>query len=512
MPTTSTKKTSKSSSSAPPVDNSYGRLQPQAVEIEQAVLGALMIDSMAFDLVHDVLHPATFYETRHQHIYTAIQALSYSDRPIDMMTVVEELRRQGTLETVGGDTYIMDLTARVASSAHIVYHAHILAQKALARQLISYASTIEGRAFDETEDVNELMQEAEAQLFELSQQNIRQDYRHIAPILRQAEEDLKVAAANPSGMTGIPTGYHRLDKITNGWQNSDLIILAGRPAMGKTSLALSIVKNMCVDRQIPVGFFSLEMSDVQLADRLMSNVFEIEGTKILSGQLDKDEWQRFDKNIERLRQAPLYIDETASLSVFELRTKARRLVREKGVKIIVIDYLQLMTASGMRYGNRQEEVSHISKALKGLAKELKIPIIALAQLNRSVEVREGIEAKRPQLSDLRESGAIEQDADLVLFVHRPEYYKIYEDRDGSDLRGKAEVIIAKHRKGATDIVRLRFAAQYTRFEDITATAPTTDGSDAGEIIDSRYGSDEARYALPTDDDPLGGPLADIVPY
>jgi replicative DNA helicase len=276
---------------------------------------------------------------------------------------------------------------------------------------------------------------------------------------------LQKASENSGGLTGIPTGYTDLDKMTSGWQKSDLVIIAGRPAMGKTSFALSLAKNISVDFNEPIAFFSLEMDNVQLVNRLLSNVCEIPGSKILNGQLSSDEWGRLDQNIRKLEGAPIYLDDTAGLSVFELRTKARRLVREKGVKLIMIDYLQLMNANGMKFGSRQEEVSTISRSLKGLAKELRIPIIALSQLSRNVEGREGAEGKRPLLSDLRESGAIEQDADMVLFVHRPEYYRIFEDEQHRDLRGMAQIIVAKHRKGATGDVLLRFRGEFTRFQN-----------------------------------------------
>ncbi len=510
-----TKNSKRTSKKVEAIDTSYGHLQPQAVDIEQVVLGALMIDSDAFALISETLHPETFYEPRHQYIYSAVQALAFDEHPVDIMTVVEELKRQGTLDKAGGETYVVELSSRVASSAHIEYHAQILVHKSILRQLISFASGVETKAFDETVDVDELMQETEAELFTLSQKNIRTDYQPIGPILTEAEQKLHLAGENTSGLTGLPTGYARLDKITSGWQNSDLIIVAGRPAMGKTAFALSLAKSLAVDSQIPVAFFSLEMSNVQLANRLMSNVFEIEGSKILSGRLDDAEWERLDQHIESLKRAPLYIDDTASLSVFELRTKARRLVREKKIKAIIIDYLQLMTASGMKYGSRQEEVSNISKSLKSLAKELDIPIIALSQLNRGVETREGIEGKRPQLSDLRESGAIEQDSDLVLFVHRPEYYRLFEDEKGNDLRGKAEIIIAKHRKGATDIVTLRFKGQFTRFEDVNSIPTEWASRDTeGEMMSSKLDVSGVQYENDDDIDPLtgGGVIEDTVPF
>ncbi len=467
----------------PKINNEYAHIQPQAVDIERLVLGALMIDKDAFSIVSEILRPETFYEPRHQNIYKAVQSLNMAENPVDIMTVIEELKRQGTLEEIGGPTYIMDLSSHVASSAHIEYHAKILAQKFLARQLISFAGVIETKAFDETVDVDDLMQEAEGSLFELSQKNMRKDYTPIEPVIKEAIGIMQNAASNEGGLTGLPTGYGKLDDYTAGWQKSDLIIIAGRPAMGKTSFALSLAKNVAVDNYRPIAFFSLEMNNVQLVNRLISNVCEIDGKKILSGQLDDEEWKRLDNNVRKLQSAPIYIDDTEGISIFELRSKARRLVREKNVEMIMIDYLQLMNASGARFGNRQEEVSTISRSLKGLAKELNIPVIALSQLNRTVENRDGIEGKRPQLSDLRESGAIEQDADMVLFVHRPEYYRIYTDEKGNDLHGMAQIIIAKHRKGGTGDVLLRFRGEFTRFENPSDVSGYNNVG--GEIIGSK---------------------------
>ena len=478
------------------LDISYGHLQPQALDLERAVVGALMIDKDAFSIVSEIIRAESFYDPRHQKIYKAIQTLNMDERPVDFMTVIEELKRDGTLEEVGGPTYIVELSSQVASSAHIEYHARVLAQKHLARQLISFASVIETKAFDETVDVDDLMQEAESSLFELSQKNMRQEYTQIDPVLSQAVEILQKAAANTSGLTGIPTGFTRLDDITAGWQASDLVIIAGRPAMGKTSFALSLAKNIAVDYKYPIGFFSLEMNNVQLVNRLMSNVCEISGKKILNGQLDEEEWKRLDRNIRKLQGAPIYIDDTPGMSIFELRSKARRLVREKGVKVIMIDYLQLMNANGAKFGSRQEEVSTISRSLKGLAKELNIPILALSQLNRSVENRDSNDGKRPQLSDLRESGAIEQDADMVLFVHRPEYYHILQDEKGNDLRGMAQIIIAKHRKGATGDVLLNFRGEFTRFQNPEDAIIPPSGSGGGEIIGSKLNDEDVPFAPP----------------
>ena len=487
-----------------PVDNTYGHLQPQALEVEKAVLGALMIDKDAYAVVCEILRPESFYEPRNQMVYTAIRDLSMAEKPVDVLTVTEQLAKLGTLDEVGGPGYIAELSSRVASSANIEYHANIIAQKSLARQLISFASVIETKAFDETIDVEDLMQEAEGSLFELSQRNMKKDYTAIDPVIDQAVKTIQAAAANTDGLTGVSTGYHKLDDITSGWQASDLVIIAGRPAMGKTSFALSMAKNIAADLRIPMAFFSLEMSNVQLVNRLISNACEIRGSKILNGQLDREEWNQLDKRINSLMGAPLYIDDTPGLSVFELRTKARRLVREHGIKLIMIDYLQLMNANGMRFSSRQEEVSTISRSLKGLAKELDIPILALSQLNRGVESREGLEGKRPQLSDLRESGAIEQDADMEIFVHRPEYYHIYQDDNGRDLHGMAQIIIAKHRKGATGDVLLTFKGEYTRFENPEDKNLGNHAPMGGEILGSKVnGGNNTPPDLPDGYDPFG---------
>ena len=502
----------------------YGHLQPQAPELEEAVLGALMIEKDAYPLVSEILKPESFYEHRHQLLYKAIQTLAIQQKPIDILTVAQQLRSTAELEEVGGPVYISQLAGKVNSSAHIEYHARIIAQKFLARELITFTSHIQTKAFDETNDVEDLMQEAEGKLFAISQQNMKKDYTQINPVIQAAYDQLKIAASRDSGLSGLSTGFYELDKYTSGWQNSDLVIIAARPAMGKTAFVLSMAKNIAVNNREPVAMFSLEMSNVQLVNRLITNVCEISGEKIKSGQLAPYEWGQLDSNITALVDAPLYVDDTPSLSIFELRTKARRLVREHGVKLIIIDYLQLMNASGASFGSRQEEVSTISRSLKGLAKELNIPIIALSQLNRGVESREGIEGKRPQLSDLRESGAIEQDADMVCFIHRPEYYKIYQDEKGNDLHGVAEIIIAKHRNGAVGDVRLRFVGQYARFQNIEdeSLAPLPEDAVLGSKMNNRQPNDADQYigmppvpppSAPGNPFPMGGVGGgDIVPF
>lgn len=468
---TTKRKNTKSATAVPEV-NEFGHLQPQALDMEKAVLGAVMIEQDAYSLISETLKPESFYDHRHQLIFNAVRQLSIEQKPVDELTVIEQLQRTGELEDAGGLVYVDELCAMVQSSAHLEYHAGIIADKSRARQLITYSSNIQTKAFDATQDIDDLMQEAEGRLFELTQQNVKKDYVQIDVVLREAYDKINKAAANTGGLSGIPSGYTALDKITSGWQESTLVILAARPAMGKSAFVLNMAKNMAVDNKIPTAFFSLEMANVEVVNRLISNVCGITGDKIKNGQLDPMEWTQLDAKMQTLFNAPLYLDETPGLSVFELRTKARRLVREHGVKCIMIDYLQLMTAAGMNFHSRQEEVAIISRSLKGLAKELGLPIIALSQLNRSVESRvnsgngENTANNRPQLSDLRESGSIEQDADMVLFIHRPEYYKQYKDQNGNDLRGKAEIIIAKHRSGAVGDVYLRFNGNYMQFTNL----------------------------------------------
>lgn len=445
-----------------------GKLPPQAPELEEAVLGALMLEKDAYTEIGDILTPSSFYNPVHNIIFDAIQGLAVQQKPVDVLTVVEELKRKGELEAAGGAVYVAELSEKVASAAHIEYHARIIAQKYLARQLINFSSDVTQKAFDETIDVDDLMQETEGRLFEMSQQNVKKDVIQINPVIKEAMDIIQAAANRKDGMSGIPTGFNQLDKMTMGWQKSDLVIIAARPAMGKTAFVLSMAKNIAINFEKPVAVFSLEMANVQLVNRLIVNVCQIKGESIKSGRLSDDEWDRLDSKLKDLYDAPIYVDDTPSLSVFELRTKARRLVREHKVELIIIDYLQLMNASGMSFGSREQEVSMISRSLKGLAKELNIPIIALSQLNRGVEARQGNEGKRPQLADLRESGAIEQDADIVCFIHRPEYYRITEDESGNSLVGMAEIIIAKHRNGPTGIANMRFDNEYARFDNVEA--------------------------------------------
>ena len=476
------------------------KIQPQDKEIEDAVLGALMLERDAYAIVCDLLRPESFYDPGNQKIYAAINKLGVMQQPIDMLTVTQQLRADGALDDVGGPVRISELTSNVASAAHIEYHARIVAQKFLARRLISFCSEIEKKSFDESYDIDDLLQEAEGKLFEISQGNLKKDFTQIDPVINSAMEQIEAAGKRESGLSGLQTGFHNLDKLTSGWQNSDLIIIAARPAMGKTAFVLSMAKNMAVDYNTPVAIFSLEMSNLQLVNRLISNVCEIEGEKIKSGRLSRQEWEQLNSRVRSLFSAPLYVDDSPSLSILELRTKARRLVKEHGVKIIIIDYLQLMNATGMKFGSREQEVSMISRSLKQLAKELNIPVIALSQLSRKVEERNDGN-KRPQLSDLRESGAIEQDADIVCFIHRPEYYtRSTTDAENRDIRGMAEFIVAKHRSGSVDDVEMTFVARFARFQNRSEPMPFEKGTMASKINDDP-GPQEVYIPAPADGQP-----------
>ncbi len=492
-----------------------GKLQPQALEIEETVLGALMLEKDAYTQVCDLIVPESFYDPKHQKIYAAIAKLGLNQRPIDMLTVTEQLRADGNLEAVGGAVAISELTARVFSAANVEFHARIIAQKYLARRLITFASKVQTEAFDEANDIDDLLQEAEGQLFEISQTQLKRDVVQVDAIINQALRQIEIASNREGGLSGLATGFVELDAKTSGWQPSDLIIIAARPAMGKTAFVLSMAKNMAMDLNIPCAIFSLEMSNVQLVNRVLSNVCEIKGETIRSGQLSPDEWDRLNSRINGFYGAPLFIDETPGLSITELRTKARRLVREHDVKIIIIDYLQLMNATGMKFGSREQEVSTISRSLKALAKELNVPVIALSQINRASESRED---KRPMLSDLRESGAIEQDADFVAFIHRPEYYtKSATDAEGNDVRGLAEFIIAKHRNGQVGVVKMRFTSQFVRFENwddaynsvqvLTAQSRMNSGSGSGDT----QPAPAPAFGLSGSPAPSADPMPDIMP-
>jgi replicative DNA helicase len=459
-----------------------GKLPPQAPDLEQAVLGAMMLEKNAVNEAIDILSPDSFYADAHRRIFDAIQGLFRNDQPIDILTVTQELRKRGELDIVGGAFYISQLTSRVASSANVQYHARIIGQKHILRELIRISSDTMRDAYDETSDVFDVLDKAEQDLYAITSGNLKRNYEPMSDLLREAIAQIE-NAKNQTGISGIPTGFLKLDGLTAGWQRSDMVIVAARPGMGKTAFVLSMARNVAVEHKRPVAVFSLEMSSTQLVTRLIASESGISSEKLRKGDLNDAEFAILHQHLTRLDQAPIFIDDTPALNIFELRAKCRRLVSQHNVELIVIDYLQLMTTGGdNRGGNREQEISSISRSIKSIAKELNVPIIALSQLSRAVETRGG--DKRPQLSDLRESGAIEQDADLVCFLYRPEYYKIYEDTYGSTL-GIGEVIIAKHRNGALDTVLLRFIPELAKFTDLESLPGNFSG-------DGGSGGDSAR--------------------
>ncbi|RPH29982.1 MAG: replicative DNA helicase [Bacteroidales bacterium] len=441
-----------------------GKIPPQALDLEEAVLGAIMVEKDAVISILDVLKPESFYKESHQTIFKTIIELSTRLEPIDLLTVSEELRRKNQIEEIGGPVYLAQLTSKVGSAAHLEFHAKIIAQKYIQRELIRVSSDIQNRAFDDSIDVDDLLDYSEMELFKVAEGNIKRETQQINSLVKQALKNIEEAGKREDGLSGVPSGFTDLDRMTSGWQKSDLVIVAARPSMGKTAFVLSMAKKMAVDHKTPVAFFSLEMANLQLVNRLIVSESGIASEKIRNGRLDPHEWTQLVVKIKDLTEAKIFIDDTPALSIFEFRAKCRRLKAQHDIGIIVIDYLQLMTGPTETKGNREQEVSTISRSLKAIAKELNVPIIALSQLNRSVETRGG--NKRPQLSDLRESGAIEQDADVVIFIHRPEYYGFLEDEDGNSLAGLAEIILSKHRNGAVGDIKLRFEKEMARFSDL----------------------------------------------
>jgi len=453
----------------------YGRIPPQAVDLEEAVLGAIMLEKDAVLSVLDILKPESFYKDSHQKIYKSIVDLSMGEKAIDILTVTEELRRTKELEDVGGPLYITQLTSKVASAAHLEFHARIVQQKYIQRELIRVSSGIQKLAFDESIDVDDLLDQAERELFNIAEGNIKRETSKLNVLIGDAIKQIEEASKREDHLSGVPSGYTKLDRLTSGWQKSDLAIIAARPSMGKTAFMLSMARNIAVDHGKAIAIFSLEMSSLQLVNRMIVSETELPSDRIRNGRLEDYEWKQLEFKIKSLVDAPIFIDDTPAISIFELRAKARRLKVQFDVSMIVVDYLQLMTGPTDHRGSREQEVSSISRALKSIAKELNVPVIALSQLNRSVELRSG--NKRPQLSDLRESGAIEQDADLVLFIHRPEKFDIFEDERGNSTLGLAEIILAKHRNGPIGNINLRFKEEFAKFVELDAIQPILDSND-----------------------------------
>ena len=477
------------------------KIQPQAKELEEVVLGAMMVEKSAVNAVIDVLQPESFYVEAYGEVFRAIQTLFNNSEPIDLLTVTEQLRKDGKLDMLGGSHRVASLTSRVASSANVEFHARIIAQKHIQRELIRVSNAIIEKAYDETSDVFDLLDEAESKLFEVAEGNIRKSYESMSTVMRQALDDIEAARNNEDGVSGVPSGFHDLDKITGGWQRSDMIVLAARPGMGKTAFVLSMARNMAVDHDIPVAVFSLEMSAVQLVQRLISAETEINSDKFRKGNLEEHEYQQLHSRCGKLSKAPLFIDDTPGLNIFELRAKCRRLKAQHGIDMVIIDYLQLMSA-GSDKGNREQEISSISRSIKGIAKELDVPIIALSQLSRNVETRGG--DKRPLLSDLRESGAIEQDADIVAFIYRAEYYGITEHPDGIDTAGLGELILAKHRHGALDTIKMKFVKNLAKFANYDTFGDLGMGGGAMQP-NAAFGAPVTK-TLPSkmNDDPVAG--------
>jgi replicative DNA helicase len=439
----------------------YGRVMPQAIELEEAVLGAAMLDKGAFSVIVEKLRSDSFYLPAHQEIFDVMMVLFANSKPIDILTVHEELRKRTKLEEVGGVNYLMDLTNKVASAANIEYHAQIIIQKYIQRSLIEVSTNTIKDAYEDAKDVLEMMDEAEQGLYDITDQNLNTGYQSVSAVAARVAKNIEILSQREDGLTGVTTGFSELDKMTNGWQSSDLIIIAARPGMGKTAFTLSLANN-AAGADKGVAIFSLEMSDDQLVQRLISMQSMIPASKLREGSLDQEEFKTLHEAVDKLSKMPIFIDDTPAINIFELRAKCRRLKQNHNIGLVVIDYLQLMSAGDKsKRGNREQEISTISRALKGMAKELKVPVIALSQLSRAVETRGG--DKRPQLSDLRESGAIEQDADIVTFIYRPDYYDLADSIDMPD--NVAEIILAKHRNGSLGTVNLKFLKEYVKFVD-----------------------------------------------
>ncbi|PSQ84797.1 MAG: replicative DNA helicase [Bacteroidetes bacterium QS_3_64_15] len=452
------------------VHEQSGRVPPQAVDVEKSVLGAMLIEREAIPQVIEILPPEAFYDGKHQKIYEAVQDLFERGNPVDLVTLTEELRRRDQLEDIGGAYYLTDLTTEVASAANVEYHSRIIAEKSLLRKMIETMTTVVRKAYDPGADAFELLDEAESKIFRISDNQLRKAAAPMNEVVKDTLERLETIHDQDTGITGVPSGFPKLDDLTSGWQDSDLIIIAARPSMGKTAFSLASAQNAAThpERSTGVAVFSLEMGAQQLAQRMLTSQARVDAHKARTGRMKDDDWHRLARAAGSLSEAEIYIDDTPGLSVLELRAKCRRLKAEHDLGLVVVDYLQLMQASGanLRSGaNREQEIAHISRSLKGLAKELDIPVIALSQLNRAVENRGG--DKRPQLSDLRESGSIEQDADVVAFIYRAERYGITVDEQGNSTEGIAEIIVGKQRNGPIGSVELAFVKQYARFEPLT---------------------------------------------
>ena len=439
------------------------RIPPHNLEAEQAVLGALLLAPDSFAVVSEILLPESFYGEGHREIYTTLKEMAESGRPIDLVTVTEELQHREILDKVGGATYLAELAGSVPTAVNAGYYASIVADKGLLRALINICTQIVAQGYEDGVESEGLLDDAERMILALSQKLITRSYRSIRELLVETLEKIELLYQKKGGVTGLPTGFSDLDNYTSGFQPSDLILLAARPSMGKTALGLNIAQNMAVKYEIPVGIFSLEMSGDQVVQRLLCSEALVDQQRLRTGFLNEDDWPRLLKAANRLSEAPIFIDDTPAITLLEMRSKARRLKVEHGVGMLMIDYLQLMQ-TGKRSENRVQEISEISRFLKSLARELDVPVLALSQLSRAVEQRGG--DRRPILSDLRESGSLEQDSDVVMFIYRDEYY----DKESED-KGIAEINISKQRNGPTGSIQLAFLSEYTKFVTLEKREP-----------------------------------------
>ncbi|MFR6290108.1 MAG: replicative DNA helicase [Peptococcaceae bacterium] len=434
------------------------KMLPQSLEAEQAVLAAMFNDRDAILEVIPLLKESDFYRHDHGVLFATMRKMNEQNIPVDLVTITAQLDKDGNLEKAGGITYVAQIANSLGSASNIVHYAGIVKEKAVLRDLISIASNISNRSYDDTEETEKILDDAERMVLEISQKRARSGLTPISEVIDDTLSQLEILSQKKEGLTGLTSGFIDLDRITSGWQKSDFIILAARPAMGKTAFALNMAQNAAIATHEPVAIFSLEMSKEQLVNRMVSSMAEIDQQTLRNGRIYGDDWVQLVNAIAPLAEAPVYIDDTPAISVREVRAKARRLKTERGLSLVIIDYLQLMGSTG-RIESRQQEVSQISRSLKALARELDIPIIALSQLSRSVE--QGQE-KKPSLSHLRESGSLEQDADIVMFIYRDEYYN-----EDSEKKGQAEIIIAKHRNGATGSVDLSFRKEFTKFGNLS---------------------------------------------
>jgi replicative DNA helicase len=460
----------------------YGKVPPQAPELEEAVLGACMLEKDTFAQVLEIIQSEDcFYSDAHQKIYSAMRRLFDKGTPVDLLTITEELRKSNELELIGGAYYLTRLTMTVLSSAHVEAHSRIIMEKFIQRELIRISGSVISDAYEDSTDVFDLLDKAESGLYEITDKHLRKNFRSLQDILVRTMDEIDEARKKTDDVTGVPTHFKALDALTGGWQKTDLIILAARPAVGKTAFTLNLAMNAAMNagKPFPVALFSLEMGAGQIVKRMLAAVTEVSMEAITRGKMAEHEFIQMSQRMGKLAQAKIFIDDQAALNIFELRAKARRLKQKHDIQMILIDYLQLMQASVAGGGNREQEISKISRDLKALAKELEVPIIALSQLNRSVETRK--ESKIPQLSDLRESGAIEQDADLVMFLYRPEYHGITSDAMGETIEGETHIHIAKHRNGSTGMVKVQFIKEYQKFVDMEENRFDFEGGGGGNF-------------------------------